>query len=108
LDNSAPICQEELFGPVSVVLPYDDVDHAVSIANDTIYGLSANVFGPSQPECLQIAARIRAGYVTINGGGGMRADAPFGGMRASGIGREFGEWGVREYLEPQQIQWSLA
>jgi aldehyde dehydrogenase (NAD+)/betaine-aldehyde dehydrogenase len=108
LDNSAPICQEELFGPVSVVLPYDDVDHAVTIANDTIYGLSANVYGPSQPECLKVAERIRAGYVTINGGGGVRADAPFGGMRASGIGRESGEWGVREYLEPQQIQWSLA
>jgi aldehyde dehydrogenase (NAD+) len=108
LDNSAPICQEELFGPVSVVLPYDDVDHAVGIANDTIYGLSANVYGPSQPECMEVAARIRAGYVTINGGGGVRADAPFGGMRASGIGRESGEWGVREYLEPQQIQWSLA
>jgi aldehyde dehydrogenase (NAD+)/betaine-aldehyde dehydrogenase len=108
LDNSAAICQEELFGPVSVVLPYDDVDHAVSIANDTIYGLSANVYGPSQPECLAVAERIRAGYVTINGGGGVRADAPFGGMRASGIGRESGEWGIREYLEPQQIQWSLA
>jgi aldehyde dehydrogenase (NAD+) len=108
LDNSAPICQEELFGPVSVVLAYDDVEHAVGIANDTIYGLSANVYGPSQPECLRVAARIRAGYVTINGGGGVRADAPFGGMRASGIGRESGEWGVREFLEPQQIQWSLA
>jgi aldehyde dehydrogenase (NAD+) len=108
VDNSAPICQEELFGPVSVVLAYDDVEHAINIANDTIYGLSANVYGSSQPECLGVAARIRAGYVTINGGGGVRADAPFGGMRASGIGRESGEWGVREFLEPQQIQWSLT
>jgi aldehyde dehydrogenase (NAD+)/betaine-aldehyde dehydrogenase len=90
------------------VLPAGVLSVAVSIANDTMYGLSANVYGPSHPECLGVAARIRAGYVTINGGGGVRADAPFGGMRASGIGRESGEWGVREYLEPQQIQWSLA
>jgi aldehyde dehydrogenase (NAD+)/betaine-aldehyde dehydrogenase len=107
VDNSAPICQEEIFGPVSVVLPYDDLDHAVEIANNTVFGLAASVYGPTRAECLQVAARLRAGMVTINGGGGMRTDAPFGGFGASGIGREIGEWGVREFLEPQQIQWSL-
>ncbi len=55
-----------------------------------------------------VAARLRVGTVNVNGGVWYSADAPFGGMRASGIGRESGEWGVREYLEPQQIQWSLA
>jgi aldehyde dehydrogenase (NAD+) len=105
--NTSEICQEELFGPVGVVLPYDTVEEAVATANATRFGLNANVFGPLD-DALDVARRIRSGTVTINGGGGARADAPFGGYGHSGIGRELGEEGLLEFLEVKHIQWPLA
>jgi aldehyde dehydrogenase (NAD+)/betaine-aldehyde dehydrogenase len=107
VDSSARIAQEEIFGPVSVLFAYDDVDEAVHLANDTRYGLAGYVFGPLQ-ECLPVASRLRAGIVQINGGGSMRPDAPYGGFGASGIGRELGEAGIREYLEPQHVQFAMT
>jgi aldehyde dehydrogenase (NAD+)/betaine-aldehyde dehydrogenase len=107
VDLGARISQEEIFGPVGVVLPYKTVDEALTIANHTRFGLSANVFSGDLEEALAFSARLQAGTVTINGGGGLRTDAPFGGVKQSGIGREGGEWGVREFLEPQHIQWAL-
>jgi len=91
-----------------VLIAYDDLDDAVAKANDVAYGLAANVYAPDTATALQVAARLRAGTVYINGGGAFRPDAPFGGFKASGIGREYGEWGVREFLAPQHVQWALT
>lgn len=107
VDSAARVAQEEIFGPVSVLFAYDDVDEAVRLANDTRYGLAGYVFGPL-PDCLRIAPRLKAGIVQINGGGSMRPDAPYGGFKSSGIGREIGEAGIREYLEPQHVQFAMT
>ena len=104
--NTQEICQEELFAPIAVVLPYDDVDDAVAIANGTRFGLNANVVGKTS-EAMAVARRLRAGTVTINGGGGLRPDAPWGGYGQSGVGRELGMEGVAEFLETKHIQWPL-
>jgi aldehyde dehydrogenase (NAD+) len=106
LDNEAEINQEELFAPVSTVIPYRDVDEAVYLANQSRYGLNANIWGPTM-DALEIARRLRTGTVTINGGGGKRDDAPWGGYGASGIGRECGEEGLREFYETKHIQWPI-
>ncbi|MGE3619196.1 MAG: aldehyde dehydrogenase family protein [Acidimicrobiia bacterium] len=107
IDNGWDIARTELFGPVGVVLPYDDVEHGIELANDSAFGLAANVFAPDVEDALAVSARLQAGSVYVNGGGGFRPDAPFGGFKASGIGREYGEWGIREFLEAQHIQWPL-
>jgi aldehyde dehydrogenase (NAD+)/betaine-aldehyde dehydrogenase len=75
------------------------------IANSTNYGLAANIYSPDVDHAREMATRIRSGTVWINGGGNMRPDAPFGGFKRSGVGREIGEWGISEYLEPQHLQW---
>jgi aldehyde dehydrogenase (NAD+)/betaine-aldehyde dehydrogenase len=106
VDNSAEIAREELFGPVSVVLPYDDTEDAISITNDSVYGLAANVWGPTS-EAMTAAHRIRAGTVTINGGGAMLADHPWGGFKQSGLGREGGVLGLAEFYEVKHILWPL-
>jgi aldehyde dehydrogenase (NAD+) len=108
VESRARIAQEELFGPVGVVIAYDDLDDAVRKANDVAYGLAADVFTSSVETGMEVARRLRAGSVYINGGGAFRPDAPFGGFKASGIGREYGEWGVREFLQPQHVQWTLS
>lgn len=107
VDNGWPVAQEEIFGPVAVAMPYDDVDEAVAIANDTKFGLHAYLYGSDLAVARSVAPRLRAGSVTINGGGGFRPDAPMGGFGVSGVGREIGKWGIHEYLEPQHIQWSV-
>lgn len=107
LPPDARAVQQEIFGPVAVLLPFRDVDDAVRLANDTAYGLAANVWCDDPVLARQVASRIRAGTVWINGGGAMRPDAPFGGFGRSGVGRELGEWGMREYLEPKHIQWRI-
>jgi aldehyde dehydrogenase (NAD+)/betaine-aldehyde dehydrogenase len=106
VDNSWPVAQEEIFGPVAVATPYRDLDEAVGIANDSRYGLHAYLFGADTDRARSVASRLRAGSVSINGGGGFRPDAPMGGFGASGIGRELGKWGIHEYLEPQHVQWA--
>lgn len=107
LPHDARAVQEEIFGPVAVVVPFRDTEEAVRLANDTAYGLAANVWAADLDEGRHVAERLRAGTVWINGGGAMRPDAPFGGSGRSGVGRELGEWGIREYLEPRHIQWRL-
>ncbi|MFT3660962.1 MAG: aldehyde dehydrogenase family protein [Gordonia sp. (in: high G+C Gram-positive bacteria)] len=106
VSNSDEIAQDELFAPVGAIIPYDDVEDAVRIANDVRFALNANVWGPTT-EAIAFARRVRSGTVTINGGGGMRADAPWGGPGASGIGREGGEEGFREFFEVKHLQWPL-
>jgi aldehyde dehydrogenase (NAD+)/betaine-aldehyde dehydrogenase len=107
LPPDARAVQQEIFGPVAVILPFKDTDEAVRLANDTPYGLAANVWCDDPAEARAVAQRIRAGTVWINGGGSMRPDAPFGGYGRSGVGRELGEWGMREYLEVKHIQWRV-
>jgi aldehyde dehydrogenase (NAD+) len=102
-DPSAEIAQEEVFGPVLVVLPHDDVDDAVRISNGTPYGLAGAVWGPDEDSAVAVARRLRTGQVDVNGGG-FNTAAPFGGMKLSGTGREFGKAGLEEYYELQAIQ----
>jgi aldehyde dehydrogenase (NAD+)/betaine-aldehyde dehydrogenase len=107
LPHSARAVQEEIFGPVAVILPFADAAEAIRLANDTPYGLAANVWCTDLVEGRRVAEQIRAGTVWINGGGSMRPDAPFGGYGRSGVGREIGEWGIREYLEVKHVQWRV-
>ena len=107
VNNSDEICREELFGPVGVVIPFDTIEEAIAIANDSHLGLAAAIFGPLD-HALETAEKLRVGSVYINGGGATRMDAPMGGFKQSGIGREYGIEALREYLEPQHIQWSIA
>jgi aldehyde dehydrogenase (NAD+) len=104
--TSWPVAQEEIFGPVAIALPYDDVDEAIRIANDSRYGLHAYLYSADTDVARALAGRLRAGSVSINGGGGFRPDAPMGGFGISGVGRELGRWGIHEFLEPQHVQWA--
>lgn len=97
------IAQEEIFGPVLSVLPYDTDDEAVAIANGTIYGLGGGVWSADPNRALAIARRMRAGQVDVNGGR-FNLLAPFGGYKQSGVGRELGELGMEEYLQVKSIQ----
>jgi acyl-CoA reductase-like NAD-dependent aldehyde dehydrogenase len=98
VDPDSEIAQEEVFGPVLAVIGYDDDDDAVRIANNSIYGLSGAIFG-GQDRALALARRIRTGTFSINGGNYFNPDAPFGGYKQSGIGREMGVAGLEEFLE---------
>jgi len=99
VDNRMTIAQEEIFGPVLCVIPYDGDDDAVRIANDSIYGLSGSVASANEDRALAVARRIRTGTLSINGGMWFHVDTPFGGYKQSGIGRENGVAGFEEYLE---------
>ena len=101
-DTSLRIAREEIFGPIGVLIPYDDVEHAVQIANDSELGLKAYLFGSAR-EAMALAPRLRVGTTVINHGAGLRVDVPMGGFKQSGIGREWGEDGIREFLESQHV-----
>jgi betaine-aldehyde dehydrogenase len=103
VDTSMTIAQEEIFGPVLSILPYDDTDDAVRIANDSIYGLSGGVWSADPERAKAVARRIRTGQLEINGGS-FNAMAPFGGYKQSGIGRELGHFGLEEFLQPKSLQ----
>lgn len=105
VDPSAVIAQEEVFGPVLCIIGYRDVEEAVAIANGTRYGLAAAVWSADTERAVQVARRIRAGQIDINGAP-FNALAPFGGFKQSGYGRELGVFGLEEYLEPLSIQLS--
>jgi aldehyde dehydrogenase (NAD+) len=96
------VAQEEIFGPVLVVIPYDSVDEAVEIANDTVYGLGAHVQGQDLVAARAVAACIRSGQVHINYPA-WSPHAPFGGYKRSGNGREYGIEGLEEYLETKAV-----
>ena len=95
--NDMTIAREEIFGPVLTIIAYDDLDHAVEIANDTEYGLAANIAGADLETARALARRVRSGWVSINDA--FDFHCPFGGYRKSGNGREWGEFGFHEYLE---------
>ena len=101
--NDMTIAREEIFGPVLAVIAYDDEQEAVRIANDSDYGLSAGVWSADEARAMRVARRIRSGTVNVNGGNFYGADAPFGGYKQSGVGREMGREGFEEYLETKTI-----
>jgi len=98
------IAREEIFGPVLVVIPYEDDDDAVRIANDTPYGLAAYVAG-SHDRAVAVARRLRAGMVSVNGGASYSHDTPFGGYKQSGVGRQNGLAGLEQYVETKSVAW---
>ena len=97
------IAQEEIFGPVLAIIPFDDEDDAVRIANDTVYGLAGGVWSGDPERAKSVARRIRTGQVEINGGA-FNVMAPFGGYKHSGHGRELGKFGLEEFLETKSLQ----
>jgi aldehyde dehydrogenase (NAD+) len=105
VDNSMTIAQEEIFGPVLVVIPFDDEDDAVRIANDSMYGLAGNVMSGSAERSLAVARRLRAGFIGLNGTAPYGADTPFGGYKASGIGRQNGVAGFDQYTEIKSVSY---
>jgi acyl-CoA reductase-like NAD-dependent aldehyde dehydrogenase len=103
VDNAMAIAQEEIFGPVLSVIPYDDIDDAVRIANDSPYGLAGGVWGADKDAAVAVARRMRTGQVDVNGGA-FNPLAPFGGYKQSGIGRELGKYGLDEFLQTKALQ----
>ncbi|MFM2072387.1 MAG: hypothetical protein RLZZ623_2650 [Actinomycetota bacterium] len=105
VDNSMTIAKEEIFGPVLCVIPYDDDDDAVRIANESEYGLSGGVFSADMDRATNVARRVRTGSISVNGGIWYGADSPYGGYKNSGIGRQNGLEGFEQHLETKAIAW---
>ncbi|MBV8386144.1 MAG: aldehyde dehydrogenase family protein, partial [Acidimicrobiia bacterium] len=101
--NDMTIAQEEIFGPVLSIIPYEDEDEAVRIANDTIYGLAAGVWSGDAERAKKVARQIRSGQVEVNGGA-FNPMAPFGGFKQSGHGRELGKFAIEEFLTTKSLQ----
>lgn len=106
-DPKSSIAQDEVFGPVLVMLPFDDDDEAVRLANDSAFGLAGAVMSASSERAMGIARRIRTGAVGVNGSMYYGADAPFGGYKNSGVGRQCGIEGFAQYTETKTIGWRL-
>ena len=105
VDNSMTIAQEEIFGPVLAVIPYDDDEDAVRITNDSGFGLSGGIYSADEARATALARRIRTGSLSVNGGVWYGADSPYGGYKSSGIGRQNGIEGFEQYLETKAIAW---
>ena len=103
VSNDMTIAREEIFGPVLSIIPYQDEEDAVRIANDTVYGLAGAVWSRDDARAQRVARRIRAGQVDVNGGA-FNMNAPFGGFKQSGHGREAGVYGLEEFLEYKSLQ----
>ena len=101
--NDMTIAREEIFGPVLSIIAYKDEEDAVRIANDTVYGLAGAVWSRDEARAQRVARRIRAGQVDVNGGA-FNMNAPFGGFKQSGHGREAGVYGLEEFLEYKSLQ----
>jgi len=107
VDPASRLAQEEIFGPVLCVIPFDDDDQAVEIANGTIYGLAAQVESASRERADALVKRLRAGVINVNGGAYHAPDTPFGGYKQSGIGREMGVLGFDEYTEVKVVAYGI-
>lgn len=105
VNNDMTIAREEIFGPVLSMIPYQDLEEAIRIANDTVYGLSGYVYGANKEQAMAVARRLRTGMVHLNGAGG-DVFAPFGGYKQSGNGREWGAHGIEDFLETKAIMGS--
>ena len=106
--NDMRIAREEIFGPVLVVIPFEDDEDAIRIANQSDYGLSGGVASGDFDRAMRIAKRVRTGSMSVNGGMCIAGDLPFGGYKASGVGREWGVEGIEEFLETKAIAWRGA
>jgi betaine-aldehyde dehydrogenase len=107
VDNGTRIAREEIFGPVAAVIPFDGEAEAVRIANDTPYGLAAAVWSRDIYRALRVVKSVRAGIVWVNHMQPTYVEAPWGGYKQSGFGRELGPWGIEEYLETKQVHINL-
>jgi aldehyde dehydrogenase (NAD+) len=105
VDNKMTIAQEEIFGPVLVLIGYEDDNDAVRIANESKYGLAGSVIGTDLDRAIAVARRIRTGMISVNGGASHGADMPFGGYKLSGVGRQNGLAGFEQYLETKSVAW---
>ena len=103
VDNAMTIAQEEIFGPVLAVIPFDDEEDAIRIANDSAYGLAGNVMSGSLEHSLAVARRLRAGFIGVQGAAPYGADTPFGGYKASGVGRQNGVAGFDQYTQIKSV-----
>jgi aldehyde dehydrogenase (NAD+) len=103
VDNTMTVAQEEIFGPVLSIIPYDSEQEAIAIANDSPYGLAGGVWAGTQERALEVAKQMRTGQVDVNGGR-FNALAPFGGYKKSGIGREIGPLAIEEFFQLKSIQ----
>lgn len=110
MTNAMTLARREVFGPVAVLIPFSDDAEAVHLANDSDFGLGGGVWAKDPVRALNVARQIRTGQVTINGGGGggISPHSPFGGYKQSGMGREWGEVGMEEYLQTKSISWGVA
>jgi aldehyde dehydrogenase (NAD+) len=99
------IAQEEIFGPVLVVIPFEDEADAIRIANESSYGLSGGVSSGDFERAMRVARSVRTGSMSVNGGMCIAGDIPFGGYKASGVGREWGVEGIEEYTEVKMLAW---
>jgi len=103
VNNKMRIAREEIFGPVLVVIPFEDDEDAIRIANDSEYGLCGIVSSGNRERAMRVARRLRTGSVSVNGGMCITGDLPFGGYKSSGVGREWGREGIEEFLETKAI-----
>jgi aldehyde dehydrogenase (NAD+) len=107
--NDAVVAQREFFGPVGVIIPFDDDDDAIRMANDSPYGLAGAVWAHDPVRAYGLAKRIRSGHIAVNGGGGsLSPHGPFGGYKQSGLGREWGSYGLEEFLEYKTVHWPVG
>jgi len=108
VDNNARISREEIFGPVATVIPFDDEAGAIRIANDTPYGLAAAVWTRDIYKAFRVVKAVRAGIIWVNHMQPTYVEAPWGGYKMSGMGRELGPWGADEYLQIKQVHINLS
>ena len=101
--RDAPAVREEIFGPVAVVIPFDDEADAIALANDTVYGLSGSVWTRDGAKALRVARAIETGVLSINSNTSVRVATPFGGFKQSGVGRELGPHALEPYTELKSV-----